>query len=371
MSKTPNPLACAPVAIAMAALLPAAAMAQDATSTSQPVIVLDSASAGSQSRPDTVTLPVTTPAPQPPAASVPLDMPMAAPVDATVAPPPVATTRTATASLSEAANEAPIERSVAPAQQNRSTATTGARADSARNATAVTDGRDAIAAGNAAPNAVSEMTVDGEPLAEDAPVAAPLAANVAADPAQQPDRGEGIPLEILIALLAAGGIGAGTYLMLRSRSRRRASTTAQIAPVRPRQPAPSAAEPVFEREPQVTALDAAPARAIPAARTAPQAAAFAGNYASYRPEPASDRSAVPLPDELPQTFEERDALLHRMIAAKPDRANPFRSPRARARRARLILQSLGRRFEKVKPRIDLRQYAYHWPALRGWKPASA
>lgn len=100
-------------------------------------------------------------------------------------------------------------------------------------------------------------------------------------------------------------------------------------------------------------------------------AAFAGTYAPYRPEPATDRGAVPLPDELPQTFEERDALLHRMIAAKPDSANPFRSPRARARRARLILQSLGRRFEKVKPRIDLRQYAYHWPALRGWKPASA
>lgn len=367
MTKTPNPLACAPVAIAMAAFLPAAAMAQDATSTSQPVIVLDSASAGSQSQPDTVTLPVTTPAPQQPAASVPLDMPMAAPVDATAAPPPVATTRTAPASPPEAANEATRERSVAPAQQVRSTATASAGADAARNASAVTDGRDAIAAGNAAPNAVSEMAVDGESLAEDAPVAAPLAANVAADPARQPDRGEGIPLEILIALLAAGGISAGTYLMLRSRSRRRASTTAQIAPVRPRQPAPSAAEPVLEREPQVTALDAAPARAI----TAPQADAFAGNYAPYRPEPASDRNAVPLPDELPQTFEERDALLHRMIAAKPDRANPFRSPRARARRARLILQSLGRRFEKAKPRIDLRQYAYHWPALRGWKPASA
>jgi len=63
--------------------------------------------------------------------------------------------------------------------------------------------------------------------------------------------------------------------------------------------------------------------------------------------------------------------LRDMIAAKPDRANPFRSRGARAKRARLILQSLGRDFEKRKPRIDLSEYANVWPALRGWQPATA
>ncbi|QSB44695.1 hypothetical protein IDJ81_00385 [Tsuneonella flava] len=373
MTKTPNPLACAPVAIAMAALLPAAAMAQDATSTSPPVIVLDSASVGSQSQRDTVTLPGIASAPQQPVTSAPVDMPMASPVEAA----PVQQARTAPASavsapkaaneasVPEAANETTGQRSVATPRQAPTAPAAGASANTVRDASAVPSEGDAAtsdnAAGSVAGGAAMEMTGD---------VAAPLAADVAPDPAQQPDRGEGIPFEILIALLAAGGIGAGTYLLLRSRSRRRAPALATAAPVRPRQPAPSAAEPAFDREPQVTALDA-PVQAASASRTASQPTAFAGTYAPYRSEPATDRGAVPLPDELPQTFEERDALLQRMIAAAPDRANPFRSPRARARRARLILQSLGRRFEKAKPRIDLRQYAYHWPALRGWKPASA
>jgi len=83
---------------------------------------------------------------------------------------------------------------------------------------------------------------------------------------------------------------------------------------------------------------------------------------SYRGQPANG-AAVVLPPELPETFEERDALLKQMIAAKPDRANPFRSTKARARRARLILQSLGRKFENARPRIDLSEYTANWPAL--------
>ncbi|MXP30059.1 hypothetical protein GRI58_14715 [Porphyrobacter algicida] len=80
---------------------------------------------------------------------------------------------------------------------------------------------------------------------------------------------------------------------------------------------------------------------------------------------------VVLPPAVPERFDERDALLKRLIAAKPDRANPFRSKRARAHRAKLIIQSLDRRFESRKPRIDLSQYTNRWPALRGWQPATA
>lgn len=84
---------------------------------------------------------------------------------------------------------------------------------------------------------------------------------------------------------------------------------------------------------------------------------------------SSTSDPIPLPEKAPDSFEERDALLRRLVEAKPDRANPFRSRGARVRRARLIIQSLNRRFENAKPRIDLSEYSNRWPALRGWNPA--
>ena len=80
---------------------------------------------------------------------------------------------------------------------------------------------------------------------------------------------------------------------------------------------------------------------------------------------------VALPDAVPVSFEERDALLRQLVAAEPDKANPFTSQRARARRAKLIIQSLARDFISHKPRIDLSEYTHRWPALRGWQPATA
>ncbi|WP_160603273.1 hypothetical protein [Pontixanthobacter aquaemixtae] len=74
-------------------------------------------------------------------------------------------------------------------------------------------------------------------------------------------------------------------------------------------------------------------------------------------------AAVALPKDAPEDFDERSDLLMKMIDAKPDRANPFRSPRARLRRARLILQSLGRSFKAAAPSIDLSQYPNNWPEL--------
>lgn len=74
-------------------------------------------------------------------------------------------------------------------------------------------------------------------------------------------------------------------------------------------------------------------------------------------------ASVPLPARVPEDFAERDALLKRMAAAKPDRANPFTDFRARLKRARLILQSLGRKFTDADPWIDLSQYPNNWPEL--------
>lgn len=84
----------------------------------------------------------------------------------------------------------------------------------------------------------------------------------------------------------------------------------------------------------------------------------------FAPAPSHPgRAAVDLPRVLPTQFEERDALLRRMLDAPPDKANPFRSRRARLKRARLILQSIGRRFERADPWIDLSDYPHVWPEL--------
>jgi hypothetical protein len=76
----------------------------------------------------------------------------------------------------------------------------------------------------------------------------------------------------------------------------------------------------------------------------------------------SDGASVDLPAQVPESYEERSALLDKMVDAKPDKANPFTDRRARLHRARLIMQSLGHTFDR-EPRIDLSQYPNNWPEL--------
>ena len=160
----------------------------------------------------------------------------------------------------------------------------------------------------------------------------------------------GLILVTLLGLVLA--IFAFAYL----RRRRAALIGSEAAPARrveaPRETAPrpvaSVAEPAPLAEP-VPVLDRAPTRVL-----------------------RSNAAAVPLPAQLPESYEERDALLKRMMDAPPDRANPFTDRRARMRRARLILQSLGRKFENAKPWIDFSDYPENWPALaRQPQPAAA
>jgi hypothetical protein len=79
---------------------------------------------------------------------------------------------------------------------------------------------------------------------------------------------------------------------------------------------------------------------------------------------------VTLPAKLPESFEERDLLIKQMVAAEPDRANPFISPKARLRRARLILQSIGHTFKEGEAWIDLSDYPHIWPELAREKAAA-
>jgi hypothetical protein len=89
------------------------------------------------------------------------------------------------------------------------------------------------------------------------------------------------------------------------------------------------------------------------------------------PSMAHTGAAVALPRTIPESFEERSALIDRMVAARPDRANPFRSPIQRRKRAKLILQSLGADFSDRDPWIDLSQYPQNWPELAARKHAAA
>lgn len=76
---------------------------------------------------------------------------------------------------------------------------------------------------------------------------------------------------------------------------------------------------------------------------------------ALRPQPES-RAAPPMPPARPSamalasapvasTSGERAALIERIVASPPDAANPFRSRKARRRRARIMVQSMAARSE--------------------------
>jgi len=317
MKKTRHLIASAPIAIAaMAALHTTAAGAQEA-----PTIVLDipeEAPAASTAPvvPSTAPVATTSPVPAPITVQLPEPEPVAEPPVVNEAE-PVATTQTTRA----ATREAPAP--VAATQQAEPTT---------------------------APFANSELEAAGQqPLAA---ATAPESATPAAEltPVQDPVS-DGSGAALLFALLAVGGVGLAAFLLFRSRRRKRDEEVPVIEQ-------PVVAEPLSRDTGTVgTTYNSEPA---PAMRAEP-----------ITPMTSNKDVAVELPSEAPRNPAERDRLLKRMIDAKPDRANPFASHKARAKRARLILQSLGTRFTDRKPGIDLSQYTNVWPELRGWRPATA
>ena len=319
MKKTRHLIASAPIAIAaMAALHTTAAGAQEA-----PTIVLDipeEAPAASTAPvvPSTAPVATTSPVPAPITVQLPEPEPVAEPPVVNEAE-PVATTQTTRA----ATREAPAPAPVAATQQAEPTT---------------------------APFANSQSEAAGEqPLAAaTAPESAPPAAELT--PVQDPVS-DGSGAALLFALLAVGGVGLAAFLLFRSRRRKRDEEVPVIEQ-------PVVAEPLSrDTETVGTTYNSEPA---PAMRAEP-----------ITPVTSNEDVAVELPSEAPRNPVERDRLLKRMIDAKPDRANPFASHKARAKRARLILQSLGTRFTDRKPGIDLSQYTNVWPELRGWRPATA
>ncbi len=178
---------------------------------------------------------------------------------------------------------------------------------------------------------------------------------------------------VIAGLLGALGIAAvgGVAFAASRRRRSRANQIDDVAYDNFEQPVieqPVVHEPVAVQTPE----PAFTTPVVPASSFAAAAPVMAPTAApALARTTASNGDPVPLPAEVPKTFAERDALLKELVAAEPDRANPFTGVRARARRAKLIMQSLGQDFTSRKPRIDLSEYSNRWPALRGWQPATA
>jgi len=181
------------------------------------------------------------------------------------------------------------------------------------------------------------------PAADLAPVAAPPPSPAPEPTPTQSQNVVGMMGVVLLALLALAILAAG-LLFFRRRHPAVAVATTDSEPVVTEDAYVPVAEPVAATPPASASMhrlrDANPVRgALP-----------------------SDGAAVDLPARLPEAHEERAALFERMVDARPDKANPFTERHARARRARLIMQSLGRTFDR-EPLIDLSQYPNNWPEL--------
>ena len=357
---------CAAVAIAASAALPATAVLAQDTSAAQPVVVLPDP-APMPAKPVNAAPTITLPSMQ--SSSTPAASPVVVPSTMSTSTKVPSTPPDAIAPVAPATPVPPV----ATTRRETSTRTTAVRRD------AVTAAPKQSAATATAPAATFVAPVDRpatSPSAQPEPrpaqaVAADNAAETQANAQNnQLDGGVLAGIAGALGLVVIGGLG---FVAMRRR---------RNAP-----PYADASEPYVDDEMRaesvtpVTVASEEPIVAEPRKVTSPFAnriappiadAGYARHPLAKVQSPAASRSdRVILPPSIPESFEERDALLKRLIAAKPDRANPFHSRRARAHRAKLIIQSLDRNFEKSKPRIDLSQYSDRWPALRGWQPATA
>ena len=212
-----------------------------------------------------------------------------------------------------------------------------------------------------APRTAASQAAPAEPVAVLPPVAAsePVAVEPVEAAAEQPPARPATADTGMLALILGGLAFIALAIWAFVAIGRRKPVRRYVAERPAAKPAPVAPKPALVHEPAV----APPALPI---------------GASFAPRPAPVNGMLPhagasvaLPARVPENFAERDALMQRMVAAKPDRANPFTDHGARTKRARLILQSLGRDFGDAEPWIDLSQYPHNWPELARKRSAAA
>lgn len=181
----------------------------------------------------------------------------------------------------------------------------------------------------------------------------------------------------IVGALALLGFGGLAVSMRRRHKRDRQAMAPKVTRpvVKPREEpvVHTYATPEVREIPMPVAPAAQPVAAEPAIARAESAfgaghARWADDVRPRRTRPVqgalpSNGASVDLPARVPDNYEDREALFSRMVLARPDKANPFTDRKARMKRARLILQSLGVSFADRDPWIDLSQYPNNWPEL--------
>lgn len=304
---------------------------------------------------------VVAPAPEvaaPPAASAP-----AAPAPATVAP-----TMTSTPMVQQVpSTPAPVADAPAAAAPAAATPARRATATPAARPVARTATRSVAAAAPVAVPTARTITppppatpVDRTPAIDTPPATTP---SVSAGPVAAVDHSSRDMTGPTLGLLALLGLAGGGALLMRRR-RPLAEDAGYEEPVY---------EPVSAAEPEMIDELVAPAAMAPAAMVAPAAidrmddtdelrAPAAPAYA-YADDAEGEEALAQTDAEAVPTGDARQALLDEMVAAEPDEANPFRSPTARRRRARLILQKLEHdQQEASNAPFDWRTYSAPQPA---------
>lgn len=170
------------------------------------------------------------------------------------------------------------------------------------------------------------------PASSPAPIIAPQQPAAAA----VPDRTRDLALGGLAGIVVLGGLATLAWRRRRGDSDAEAGMEAPVCT--------PAAEPQVPAEPKPFVF-ADPAPAV----LAPRVSYAAMPSAPLRAEPAGDGETAGelMRMQVPGTPEGRRALIERIALAEPDEANPFRSPKARLRRARLIVQGMARRQEQA------------------------
>lgn len=254
-------------------------------------LTLGSTPGAAQDAAPTMVLPVAPPAPAP----APAPATISSPVVQAVPPRPAAAASPAEAAAEPAARPAP-------------------RREPARSAERLTERATERSAATVPSPAAAEApeTPAVAPIAAAAPVIVPTPTEAAPAPQPAAERsGLGVEEGLLVALLGALGLAGVGFLALR---RRREDDEDEL----------------LAEAPLTAAAAAAPIVATPAAAPA----AFpTGLRQLADPNAAFAMPAGPVP-----TGAAREALLDRMVTADPDEANPFGTPKARRRRARLLLQ---------------------------------
>lgn len=198
--------------------------------------------------------------------------------------------------------------------------------------------------------------VDGA-IETDPALAATSSATTA--PASNPSAGD----ETNAVLTMAGGAAAlglgfvGLFMAGSARRRRRDRHGATAAMTDESKTLPLRKEPVAVPAGSAVAPNAISANPKPAAaqRRQPNVTYGGSKWDDAGFVNASPAAAALPSGDVPRSAEGRRALLERLVRARPDEANPFRSPKARRRRARLIVQSMSQRLCE-QPNLDFRRF---------------